>query len=131
MKMNSVVHFEMPAADKKRVSDFYTKAFGWKMQVMGEDYGGYVLATTTDSDDKGPKKPGAINGGFFEKKDDELNRVPHLVIAVDNLQESIKVVKEAGGEVLGEPMDIPNIGLYVSIRDTEGNIVGMLQPSAM
>jgi predicted enzyme related to lactoylglutathione lyase len=27
--------------------------------------GSYVLATTTDSDEKGPKKPGAIYGGFF------------------------------------------------------------------
>jgi len=32
-KMNPVVHFEMPAKDRARVSEFYTKAFGWKMQV--------------------------------------------------------------------------------------------------
>jgi predicted enzyme related to lactoylglutathione lyase len=37
-------------------------------------------------------------------------------------------VKGAGGEVLGEPMEIPGIGEYVSFRDTEGNRVGMLQP---
>lgn len=37
-------------------------------------------------------------------------------------------VKEAGGELLGEPMDIPGVGLYVSVRDTEGNRVAMLQP---
>jgi predicted enzyme related to lactoylglutathione lyase len=30
--------------------------------------------------------------------------------------------------VLGEPMDIPGIGLYVSFFDTEGNRVGMIQP---
>ncbi len=131
MKMNPVVHFEMPASDKKRVSGFYSKVFGWQMMQMGQEFGNYLLATTTESDDKGPKKPGAINGGFFERKDYELNRVPHLVIAVDNLQESIKAVEEAGGKILGEPMDIPNIGLYVSFRDTEGNIVGMLQPPPM
>lgn len=28
-KMNPVVHFEMPAKDKKRVADFYSKVFGW------------------------------------------------------------------------------------------------------
>jgi predicted enzyme related to lactoylglutathione lyase len=69
--MNPVVHFEMPAEDKKRMADFYTKVFGWKIQQLGEDMGSYVLATTTDSDEKGPKKPGAINGGFFQKTDDK------------------------------------------------------------
>jgi len=127
--MNPVVHFEMPAKDKKRVSKFYQDAFGWDVQIMGQEYGGYVLATTTESDDKGPKIPGAINGGFFDYKNDELNKVPHLVISVDNLEESIKAVEQAGGKVIGGKMDIPNVGLYISIRDSEDNVVGMLQPT--
>jgi predicted enzyme related to lactoylglutathione lyase len=35
LKMNPVVHFEMPAEDRKRMADFYTKAFGWKTQQLG------------------------------------------------------------------------------------------------
>ena len=53
--MNPVVHFEMPAEDRKRIADFYTKVFGWKTEQLGEDIGNYVLATTTDSDENGPK----------------------------------------------------------------------------
>jgi len=30
--------------------------------------------------------------------------------------------------VLGEPMDIPGVGKYVSFVDSEGNRVSMLQP---
>ena len=41
--MNPVVHFEMPAEDRKRMADFYTKVFGWKTQQIGEDMGNYVL----------------------------------------------------------------------------------------
>ena len=41
----------------------------------------------------------------------------------------MKAVEAAGGKIMGEQMDIPGVGLYVSFRDTEGNIVGMLQPS--
>ena len=37
-------------------------------------------------------------------------------------------VRAAGGQVKGEPMDIPTIGKYVSIIDSEGNSVGVLQP---
>jgi uncharacterized protein len=130
LKMNPVVHFEMPAQDRKRMADFYTKAFGWKTQQLGEDMGNYVLATTTDSDENGmPNKPGAINGGFFQKTDDKPAQYPSVVIAVDNIREHMTNVEKSGGKVLGEPMNIPGIGLYVSFFDTEGNRVGMIQPT--
>ncbi len=131
MKKNPVVHFEMPAKDKKRTAEFYTNAFGWDMKQMGPDMGGYLLATTTESDEKNgrPKVPGTINGGFYDYKDEPGFQYPSLVISVDDLKASVEAVKKAGGEVIGEPMDIPGIGLFVSIQDTEGNRVGMLQPS--
>jgi uncharacterized protein len=127
--MNPVVHFEMPAEDRKRIADFYTKVFDWKTQQLGEDTGNYVLATTTDSDENSrPKKPGAINGGFFQKTDDKPAQYPSVVIAVDDIKEHMMNVEKSGGKVLGEPWDIPGIGLYVSFFDTEGNRVGMIQP---
>ena len=130
MKMNPVVHFEMPAEDRKRMADFYTKVFGWKTQILGPEMGGYVLATTTESDEKGPKRPGAINGGFFQKSDDKPAQYPSVVIFVEDIKKHMKKVEKAGGKVLGEPWDIPGVGLYVSFMDTEGNLVSMLQPPA-
>ena len=128
--MNPVVHFEMPAEDRKRMADFYTKVFGWKTQQLGEDMGNYVLATTTDSDESGsPKKPGAINGGFFQKTDDKPAQYPSVVIAVEDIRQHTMNVEKSGGKVLGEPMAIPGVGLYVSFFDTEGNRVGMIQPA--
>ena len=127
-QMNPVVHFEMPATDRKRMAGFYSKAFGWQTQMLGPDMGDYVVVTTTETDENGPKKPGAINGGFFPKKDDLPAQYPAVVIAVDNIKESIGKVTQAGGKVLGEPMDIPGIGQYVSFYDTEGNRASILQP---
>ena len=129
MKINPVVHFEIPAEDRKRIANFYTKVFGWKTQQLGEDMGNYVLVTTTDSDENGPKKPGAINGGFFQKTDDKPAQYPSVVIAVEDIKEHMMNVEKSGGKVLGEPMDIPGVGLYVSFFDTEGNRVGMIQPT--
>jgi predicted enzyme related to lactoylglutathione lyase len=130
MKMNSVVHFEMPAKDKKRVAEFYTNAFGWNMKQLGDEMGGYLLAGTTETDENNMvKTPGAINGGFYEYKDEPGFQYPSLVVAVDDLHESIEKVKAEGGEIVGEEMDIPGIGKFVSIKDTEGNRVGMLQPN--
>ena len=40
----------------------------------------------------------------------------------------MKQVTAAGGNVLGEPIEIPGMGQYVSFFDTEGNRVSMLQP---
>jgi uncharacterized protein len=126
--MNSVVHFEMPYDNRKRVAKFYESAFGWQTQMLGENMGNYVLATTTETDENGPKNPGAINGGFFPKKPDWPAQYPAVVIAVGGIKESVKKVTDAGGKVLGEPMEIPGVGQYVSFTDTEGNRVSMLQP---
>jgi predicted enzyme related to lactoylglutathione lyase len=127
--MNPVVHFEMPSEDRKRMADFYTTVFGWKTQQLGEDMGNYVLATTTDSDENGnPRKPGAINGGFFQKTDDKPAQYPSIVIAVEDIRQHMMNVEKSGGKVLGEPMEIPGVGLYVSFFDTEGNRLGMIQP---
>jgi uncharacterized protein len=128
--MDPVVHFEMPAEDRIRMADFYKKVFGWQAQILGEEMGNYVTVMTTATDENGrPKMPGTINGGFYPKKENGPPQYPSIVIAVENIYKSINSVKEAEGEVLGEPMEIPGVGLYVSIKDTEGNMVSMLQPS--
>lgn len=128
--MNPVVHFEMPAEDKHRMAQFYTNAFGWKTQMLGPDMREYVLVTTTESDAGGrPKTPGFINGGFFKKSSDMPAQYPSVVIAVDDIADAMKKVTNAGGKVLGEPMEIPGYGLYVSFFDTEGNRVSMMEPN--
>jgi len=131
-EMNPVVHFEMPAEDRKRMADFYTKAFGWETKQLGPEMGDYILVTTTETDEKGfPKEPGRINGGFFQKTNDMPAQYPSVVIAVADVKNAMKKVEGAGGKVLGEPMEIPGVGLYVSFVDTEGNRVSILQPSPM
>jgi predicted enzyme related to lactoylglutathione lyase len=129
--MNPVIHFEMPAGDRDRMADFYASAFGWQAQKLGADMGDYTVVTTTESGTDGcPKAPGAINGGFFLKRPDMPAQYPSVVIAVDDVQAAMDKVAAAGGQVLGEPMDIPGVGRYVSFLDTEGNRVSMLQPLA-
>lgn len=128
--MDPVVHFEMPYEDKQRMANFYTKAFGWQTRMLGEEMGSYVVVTTTESAANGrATTPGAINGGFFGKPEDAAGQHPSVVIAVKDMQEALKKVKAAGGKLLGEPMDIPGVGLYSGFLDTEGNRVSLLQAS--
>ena len=124
--MNPVVHFEMPAEDRQRVSRFYSTVFGWQMTQLGPEMGDYLLAYTSELDEhRMYKHKGAINGGFFAKEPD--NAHPSVTIAVDDVKAHIEKVKLGGGTVLGEPQEIPGIGLFVFILDTEGNRVSLLQ----
>jgi len=127
MTKNPVVHFEMPADDRQRMADFYTKAFGWETHMLGPEMGNYVTVTTTDTDEQRMvKTPGTINGGFFQRVEEKAH--PCIVISVEDIHVAITSVKEAGGTVLSEEPDaIPGVGLYASFIDTEGNRVGMLQ----
>jgi uncharacterized protein len=128
MSKNPVVHFEMPYKDAVRVSKFYTQAFGWNMNDAGEEMGHYVTAGTAETDEnRMVKTPGAINGGFYSLSMSPQTTMPSVVISVDDLQQAMKDVEAAGGEILGEPQDIPGIGRWVSFKDSEGNRVSMLQ----
>src|SRR5688500_17394608 len=135
-KPNPVVHFEMPAEDSDRMSEFYSKTFGWHANKMGPEMGNYVVVSTSETDEQTmmPKQPGMINGGFYQKTKDA--QYPSVVIAVDDIHQAMKDIEEAGGKVLGgqtagEPDNIPGVGLYCSFLDTEGNRVGILQPASM
>lgn len=138
-KMSPVVHFEMGYHDGARMSKFYETVFGWKAIPQGANMGNYIIVQTAQTDKNGMvKTPGAINGGLYKKTEDPLSHAPSVVIAVDDIGEAIKSVKAGGGKILGamdqsgkhsmEPMEIPGVGLWISIMDTEGNRVSMLQP---
>src|SRR5437762_2410534 len=101
MKMNPVVHFEMGYEDKQRMVDFYSKTFGWQTQMMGPEMGNYVVAMTSESDEKTgrPKQPGTINGGFYKKTENPLSHAPSVVVAVDDIHEAMKAVETAGGKI--------------------------------
>lgn len=135
-KMNPVVHFEMPYEDKERMVKFYSTVFGWEMTKLGPDMMDYVLAKTAVANEKHDSMykdiaRGTIGGGFFPKKPNLPAEYPSIVIAVDDIKESIELINKNGGDVLGEPMNIPGTGTFVSFMDTEGNRVSIIQPIPM
>jgi predicted enzyme related to lactoylglutathione lyase len=121
---NRIVHFEIEAADRERAKNFYSQAFGWQLQQMGDEMSNYVVVITGD-----PKEPGGINGGIYGTPPSaakELNAFS-CVVGVDNIDQAMAKVKAAGGELMGDKMDIPGIGTFARCKDTEGNVFTMLQ----
>jgi len=122
-KMDPVIHFELPAEDSQRVSTFYEDAFGWQTTPLGPEAGDFVLAFTTETDEETriPRKRGAINGGFY--KTTEPHQPVKFTILVDDINDAMKRIESAGGRILGEPFELPGVGLFADFRDTEGNVV--------
>ncbi len=133
------MHFEMGYNDRERMKKFYTSTFGWQTEQTGPEMGNYVLATTSPVDkNKMHINKGAINGGFYQKTENPDSHAPSVVIAVKDIKKAMQDVVKNGGKIKGamgqdgkpsmEPQMIPGVGLWISIEDTEGNRVSILEP---
>ena len=116
-----VVHFEIPYDDGTRAGAFYEKAFGWQLMPMPEM--GYTLVMSGPSGDQGPTEPGFINGGMMQREGHFT--APNLVIDVDNLEDALKAVNEAGGSTVSEREAVGDMGFTAYFKDSEGNLVGL------
>jgi predicted enzyme related to lactoylglutathione lyase len=128
MMNHGVVHFEIPATDPDKLSQFYTQLFGWQIEKM--DMGGspYHVVSTTEVDDSGaPKNPGAINGGIGPRM--AANQQPMNYVNVESVDEYIAKAKTLGAKVVGEKMPIPGMGYFAQLQDPEGNPFGVYQNS--
>ena len=122
--MGKVVHFEIPFDDKARAMQFYTECFGWQLADMPEMQ--YVMASTTEVDEQQmPREPGAINGGLFQRPAEAP--YPTIYVAVPSIDEALAKVERSGGKVVTPNTQIPGMGAYARVTDTEGNIIGLFQ----
>jgi predicted enzyme related to lactoylglutathione lyase len=123
-----VVHFEIAADDSDRASAFYSGAFGWQVMAMPEM--GYTIVTTGPSGEQGPTESGFINGGITRRQGSFAST--NIVIDVDNIEDALRSITDAGGTVVEERMPIGEMGFAAYFTDTEGNFVGLWEsaPSA-
>jgi predicted enzyme related to lactoylglutathione lyase len=118
---NRLVHFEIPYDDGDRAREFYDKAFGW--QIMKVPDMEYTMVMTGPSGDEGPTEAGFINGGLFKREDPFTG--PGVVIDVANIEDALKAVTEAGGQVVKERDKVGDMGFAAYFRDSEGNLMGL------
>src|SRR3954462_6859979 len=111
--MNRVTHFEIPADDVRRASEFYREVFGWKFTSWGgpEEY---LLIET------GAKDVPGINGGLMKKKHPEQPVVNSM--NVEDINTTIKMIEHSGGTIVVPKQAIPGVGWLAYFKDTEGNI---------
>lgn len=110
-----VVHWEMWSKDPDKVSDFYAKVFDWKIKSMPEI--NYHLVDT-DSEH-------GIGGGIMKPQEGEWPSNMTFYIDVDDLATYRQKIVDAGGQIVVEEMEVPNVGSFSLFADPDGRVLGM------
>jgi uncharacterized protein len=119
MQTRTIVHFEIPAKNLKKLSRFYSKVFGWKFRDAGMPGMQYWLIQT------GPQ--GKSTGGAMYSKMSKGD-VPRNYIGVPKIGPAIRAFKAAGGKEVVEKMEVPGVGWTFIGKDPEGNLIALFQP---
>ena len=121
---NSIVHFEIPADDLPRAKAFYESVFGWKIKQFPMPAGGpeYWGVTTRKEGEAG------INGGLMKRN---MPGQPFAnYVAVKSIDDFLGKIRANGGSVIMPRQEIaPGMGSIAVFKDTEGNMMGLYQPT--
>ena len=94
--MDPVVHFEMPLRRRRRASPRSTaRPSAGTPRRSAPTWASTSSRPTAASDARGSTTPGAINGGFFQRKPDWPAQYPSVVISVGNADAAMAKVKSA------------------------------------
>jgi predicted enzyme related to lactoylglutathione lyase len=110
-----VIHWEFWSKDAAKVSDFYAKVFGWKIQNQPQM--NYHVVDTGG---------GGINGGIMTP--DRSGPWPgnmSFYIDVDDLASYRKKITEAGGKIVVEEQEVPGMGSFSLFADPDGRVIGI------
>ena len=118
----TIVHFEIPANDPARLSEFYSKLFGWSFEKWGGSDAEmeYWIIKTREKDNS----IGA-DGGMMKKTDP--NQTPLNYILVESVDDFGKKLVQLGGKIIMPKTEIPNMGYFAVALDPEGNGFGIFE----
>ncbi|MEE9169678.1 MAG: VOC family protein [bacterium] len=110
-----VVHWELWSEDPKRLSDFYKDVFDWEIRHIPEmDY--HLVET---------KGEGGIDGGIMTPKQGPWPGNMAFYIDVDDIEAYCEKILKAGGKVVVERMDVPEVGAFALFEDPDGRVLGI------
>jgi predicted enzyme related to lactoylglutathione lyase len=119
---NKPAWVDLATPDAAASRDFYSKVFGWKIEVNPDpQYGGYGMAKVGDQQ----------VAGIGPKMSPEQPTVWTLYIATDNADDLAKKVQAAGGKVIAPPFDVGDQGRMATFQDPSGAFISAWQPKAM
>ena len=122
--VDKVEHFEIPADDFSRATNFYMKVFGWEPNpVPGVEYA-RLLTIRIDEKIKLPR-PFEVNGAII-KRTKEI-ATPVVTITVNDMDDTLKRIEKEGGKIFVGKKEFGDRGYTAYFKDTEGNVMGLWQ----
>ncbi|HEX7482983.1 MAG TPA: VOC family protein [Candidatus Bathyarchaeia archaeon] len=125
---HTIIHFEIPAKNVQTLKSFYEAVLGWKIIKTPLDGMDYWLIQTVPTDEKGLLQRPGVNGGLYPRTPDMPGATQVNYISVENIDEYITKVTNAGGKILVPKQQIITVGSIAIAADPEGNSFGLIQP---
>lgn len=124
--MPRVIHFEIHADEPDRAIVFYSTLLGWHFTKWNGPVEYWLIKT-------GEREQPGIDGAMLRRHGaGTANGQPvnAFVCTVDvpNIDEYLDKATAHGGSIALPKMPVPTIGWLAYIKDTEGNLLGMMQP---
>ncbi len=110
-----LVHFEIVGDDADKLAEFYTKALGWMLDEPMEEFGGYRGIKTSDNEN-------AVGGGLYKRTMPQQGNLNYY--NSEDIEASVSMVKENGGQVAMEKMAVKGMGYFAVCIDPAGNPFG-------
>jgi len=113
------VWHEHVSTEPAKAQEFFKQLLGWDYEVFKPGEVDYAMITSD----------GQMHGGFPQVPE---GTPPHWVgnVQVESVDDTIAKAKSAGGSVIVEPMDIPEVGRYSVLRDPQGAVIVAFQPQS-
>ncbi len=123
--MSRVAHFEIHADDPARAISFYEKVFGWHFSKWNGSQDYWMVKTGE------PNQPG-IDGGLMRRignppADTQPINSYVWTIVTSSVDQDLNNVLLHGGSIAVPKNSVPGVGCLAYIKDTEGNIFGVMQ----
>ncbi len=109
-------HVEISALDRHAAAKFYGGVFGWEFT----DFPDSNYSSTRGTDE--------VTTGLNPVNEDNPAGNIIVYIETDNLDATMAKIKSMGGQIHGETLDIPGVGIMAYFSDPTGNKLALMQP---
>lgn len=112
------VHVEITATDPKKLATFYQDVFGWDYKYYEAPYDYYSASVAN------------VNmGAGFPAQDGTMYKGAETIVYIgsEDLAADRDAIKNAGGTLIGDVINVPNMGNMQFFLDKEGNRLALWQ----
>ena len=111
---NPVIHFEVTGKDGKKLQEFYSKVFDWKLETNNP--GGYGMVRDGDK---------GLTGGIGDAQGGRPGGVTWYV-HTDDPKGTLAKVEKLGGKVIMPLTEVAPETTIALFADPEGHVIGIM-----